>query len=68
MVQVVQRTIHKHVGRDWFQGGKIVFIIELINNIAKIHEGVSVFGKVNEHTHRRNDFYMEMKEFKVINN
>ncbi|XVF44473.1 hypothetical protein PTKIN_Ptkin02bG0123700 [Pterospermum kingtungense] len=47
--------------------GKIVLIMELINNIAKAHEGVFVFGGVGERTHEGNDLYMEMKESGVIN-
>ncbi len=41
--------------------------MELINNIAKAHGGVSVFGGIGEHTHEGNDLHMEMKESKVIN-
>ena len=47
--------------------GKTVLIMELINNIAKAHGGVSVFGGVGERTREGNDLYMEMKESKVIN-
>ncbi|XP_028550405.1 uncharacterized protein LOC114579565 [Dendrobium catenatum] len=36
--------------------------MELINNIAKAHGGVSVFGGVGERTREGNDLYMEMKE------
>ncbi|XP_038693738.1 ATP synthase subunit beta, plastid-like [Tripterygium wilfordii] len=43
--------------------GKTVLIMELINNIAKAHGGVSVFGGVGERTREGNDLYMEMKEF-----
>ena len=46
--------------------GKTVLIMELINNIAKAHGGVSVFGGVGERTREGNDLYMEMKESKVI--
>src|SRR6185295_685881 len=42
-------------------------IMELINNIAKAHGGVSVFGGVGERTREGNDLYMEMKESGVIN-
>ncbi|KAK8336912.1 hypothetical protein V6Z11_A09G154000 [Gossypium hirsutum] len=42
--------------------GKTVLIMELINNIAKAHRGVSVFGGVGERTREGNDLYMEMKE------
>ncbi|KAL4181751.1 hypothetical protein AMTRI_Chr12g272650 [Amborella trichopoda] len=41
--------------------------MELINNIAKAHGGVSVFGGVGERTCEGNDLYMEMKESGVIN-
>ena len=41
--------------------------MELINNIAKGHGGVSVFGGVGERTREGNDLYMEMKESGVIN-
>ncbi|PNT67424.1 hypothetical protein BRADI_3g27281v3 [Brachypodium distachyon] len=47
--------------------GKTVLIMELINNIAKAHEGVSVFGGVGEWTREGNDLYMEMRESGVIN-
>jgi F-type H+/Na+-transporting ATPase subunit beta len=47
--------------------GKTVLIMELINNIAKAHGGVSVFAGVGERTREGNDLYMEMKESKVIN-
>nr|YP_009051106.1 ATP synthase CF1 beta subunit [Galdieria sulphuraria]AIG92549.1 ATP synthase CF1 beta subunit [Galdieria sulphuraria] len=47
--------------------GKTVLIMELINNIAKSHGGVSVFGGVGERTREGNDLYVEMKESKVIN-
>ncbi|CAN6440809.1 unnamed protein product [Victoria cruziana] len=47
--------------------GKIVLIMELINNIAKAHGSVSVFGGVGECTREGNDLYMEMKESGVIN-
>jgi F-type H+-transporting ATPase subunit beta len=46
---------------------KTVLIMELINNIAKAHGGVSVFGGVGERTREGNDLYMEMKESGVIN-
>ncbi|CAN0929612.1 ATP synthase subunit beta, chloroplastic [Linum grandiflorum] len=42
--------------------GKTVLIMELINNIAKAHGGVSVFGGVGERTREGNDLYKEMKE------
>jgi F-type H+-transporting ATPase subunit beta len=47
--------------------GKTVIIMELINNIAKAHGGVSVFAGVGERTREGNDLYNEMKESGVIN-
>lgn len=47
--------------------GKTVLIMELINNIAKAHGGVSVFSGVGERTREGNDLYQEMKESGVIN-
>jgi F-type H+-transporting ATPase subunit beta len=47
--------------------GKTVIIMELINNIAKAHGGVSVFAGVGERTREGNDLYHEMIESKVIN-
>jgi F-type H+-transporting ATPase subunit beta len=47
--------------------GKTVLIMELINNIAKAHGGISVFGGVGERTREGNDLYAEMKESGVIN-
>ncbi|KAJ4829270.1 hypothetical protein Tsubulata_042026 [Turnera subulata] len=47
--------------------GKTVLIMELINNIAKAHGGVSVFAGVGERTREGNDLYMEMKDSGVIN-
>ena len=47
--------------------GKTVLIMALINNIAKAHGGVSVFGGVGERTREGNDLYEEMKESGVIN-
>jgi F-type H+/Na+-transporting ATPase subunit beta len=46
--------------------GKTVNMMELINNIAKEHSGLSVFAGVGERTREGNDFYHEMKESKVI--
>ena len=46
--------------------GKTVNMMELINNIAKQHEGLSVFSGVGERTREGNDFYLEMKESKVL--
>lgn len=48
--------------------GKTVLIMELINNIAKAHGGVSVFGGVGERTREGNDLYMEMKSRPEITN
>ena len=47
--------------------GKTVLIMELINNIAKVHSGVSVFAGVGERTREGNDLYHEMIESGVIN-
>ena len=47
--------------------GKTVVIMELINNIAKLHGGVSVFVGVGERTREGNDLYHEMSETGVIN-
>ncbi|MDX1977551.1 MAG: F0F1 ATP synthase subunit beta [Pseudanabaenaceae cyanobacterium bins.68] len=47
--------------------GKTVLIQELINNIAKKHSGVSVFGGVGERTREGNDLYNEFKESGVLN-
>ena len=46
--------------------GKTVVIMELINNIAKLHGGVSMFAGVGERTREGNDLYNEMIEAKVI--
>ena len=46
--------------------GKTVLIMELINNVAKQHGGLSVFAGVGERTREGNDLYMEMKESGVI--
>ncbi|MBJ7503472.1 MAG: F0F1 ATP synthase subunit beta [Burkholderiales bacterium] len=46
--------------------GKTVNMMELINNIAKQHAGLSVFAGVGERTREGNDFYHEMKESNVI--
>ncbi len=48
--------------------GKTVLIMELINNIAKEHGGISIFSGVGERTREGNDLYCEMKESGVINN
>ncbi len=47
--------------------GKTVLIMELINNVAKQHGGISVFTGVGERTREGNDLYNEMKESGVIN-
>ena len=47
--------------------GKTVNMLELINNIAKAHSGLSVFAGVGERTREGNDFYHEMIEAGVIN-
>ncbi len=47
--------------------GKTVLIMELINNVAKQHGGISVFSGVGERTREGNDLYNEMKESGVIN-
>jgi len=47
--------------------GKTVIIMELINNIAKTHGGVSVFAGVGERTREGNDLWLEMQESGVIN-
>ena len=46
--------------------GKTVLIMELINNVAKQHGGISVFAGVGERTREGNDLYNEMKESGVI--
>jgi F-type H+/Na+-transporting ATPase subunit beta len=46
--------------------GKTVNMMELINNIAKEHSGLSVFAGVGERTREGNDFYHEMKDSKVL--
>ncbi|MBC6429075.1 MAG: F0F1 ATP synthase subunit beta [Cellvibrionales bacterium] len=46
--------------------GKTVTLMELINNIAKAHSGLSVFAGVGERTREGNDFYYEMKEAGVL--
>lgn len=48
--------------------GKTVLIMELINNIAKAHNGISVFTGVGERTREGNDLYNEMKESGVLKN
>ena len=48
--------------------GKTVLIMELINNVAKEHGGLSVFTGVGERTREGNDLYNEMKQSGVLNN
>jgi F-type H+-transporting ATPase subunit beta len=47
--------------------GKTVNMMELINNIAKAHSGLSVFAGVGERTREGNDFYHEMADANVVN-
>src|SRR5215510_12268367 len=47
--------------------GKTVTMLELINNIAKAHAGLSVFAGVGERTREGNDFYHEMSDAGVVN-
>ena len=64
------RRMQKAVKIGLFGGagvGKTVLIMELINNIAKEHGGISVFAGVGERTREGNDLYNEMKESGVIN-
>ncbi|MGH8228442.1 MAG: F0F1 ATP synthase subunit beta [Steroidobacteraceae bacterium] len=46
--------------------GKTITMLELINNIAKAHSGLSVFAGVGERTREGNDFYHEMKDSNVL--
>ena len=46
--------------------GKTVLIMELIRNVGKMHEGVSVFGGVGERTREGNDLYLDMAESGVL--
>ncbi|MDJ0624903.1 MAG: F0F1 ATP synthase subunit beta [Candidatus Caenarcaniphilales bacterium] len=48
--------------------GKTVIIMELINNVAKAHAGISVFAGVGERTREGNDLFHEMKDSGVIDN
>lgn len=48
--------------------GKTVLIQELIDNVAKVHKGISVFGGVGERSREGNDLYFEMKESGVLEN
>ena len=47
--------------------GKTVLIQEMIHNVAKAHQGVSIFAGVGERTREGNDLWMEMKASKVLN-
>jgi len=47
--------------------GKTVLIMELINNVAKQHSGISVFGGVGERTREGNDLWLDFNESGVIN-
>ncbi len=46
--------------------GKTVIIMEMINNIAMVHGGISVFAGVGERTREGNDLYLEMKHSGVL--
>ncbi len=46
--------------------GKTVLMIELIHNVGRIHEGVSVFGGVGERTREGNDLWLQMQELGII--
>jgi F-type H+-transporting ATPase subunit beta len=48
--------------------GKTVFLMELMNNIAKVHHGISIFAGVGERTREGNELIRSMKESKVIDN
>ena len=48
--------------------GKTVLIMELINNIAKHHNGLSVFSGIGERTREGNDLWNEMRDSKVLSN
>ncbi|CAA0819659.1 ATP synthase subunit beta-3- mitochondrial [Striga hermonthica] len=69
--EIVELAPYRREGKIGLFGGagvgKTILIVELINNIAKAHGGVSVFGGVGERTREGNDLYKEMKEFGVIN-
>src|SRR5437867_4276215 len=52
---------------DGLRRGKTVNMMELINNIAKAHSGLSVFACVGERTREGNDFYHEMADSGVVN-
>jgi len=48
--------------------GKTVFLMELMNNIAKVHQGMSIFAGVGERTREGNELILSMEESGVINN
>lgn len=48
--------------------GKTVFLMELMNNIAKVHHGISIFAGVGERTREGNELIRSMKDSKVIEN
>ncbi|MCE5222817.1 F0F1 ATP synthase subunit beta, partial [bacterium] len=48
--------------------GKTVFLMELMNNIAKVHQGMSIFAGVGERTREGNELILSMQESGVINN
>jgi len=48
--------------------GKTVFLMELMNNIAKVHHGISIFAGVGERTREGNELIRSMKDSKVIDN
>ena len=60
-------TPYRKGGKIGLFGGKTVLIMELINNVAKAHGGVSVFAGVGERTREGNDLYLEMSESKLEN-
>jgi len=53
--------------QELLETGKTVNMMELINNIAKAHSGLSVFAGVGERTREGNDFYHEMADSGVVN-
>lgn len=48
--------------------GKTVLLMEMINNVGKVHGGISVFGGVGERTREGNDLWLDFKESGVIDN
>ncbi len=60
-------TTHTHTGLFGGAGvGKTVVIMELINNVVRVHGGCSVFAGVGERTREGNDLYHEMIQSGVI--